>query len=75
MLKVVDAVGSGGLRLRGFPSLAGSLVGIEKAGTPLTVIEPPNSAMAKVGVVNQWINVRDPNDLRGYVMASYVAAA
>jgi hypothetical protein len=75
MLKVVDAVGSGGLRLRAFPSLAGSLVGIEKAGTLLTVIEPPNSAMAKVGVVNQWINVRDPNDLRGYVMASYVAAA
>ena len=75
MLKVVDAVGSGGLRLRAFPSLAGSLVGIEKAGTLLTVIEPPNSAIAKVGVVNQWINVRDPNDLRGYVMASYVAAA
>jgi len=75
MLKVANAVGTGGLRLRAFPSLAGSLVGIEKAGAFLTVIEPPNSALVKVGVVNQWINVRDPNGLRGYVMASYVSVA
>ncbi|HEY9153158.1 MAG TPA: SH3 domain-containing protein [Anaerolineales bacterium] len=74
VLQVISAVGPGGLRLRAFPSLAGSLVGIEKAGTFLTVIEPSNSALAKVGVANQWINVRDPNGLRGYVMASYVAA-
>ena len=74
MLKVTDAVGPGGLRLRAFPSLGGSLVGIEHAGTLLTVIEPPNSAIAKIGFANQWINVRDPNGLRGYVMASYVSA-
>ena len=75
MLKVNDTVGPGGLRLRAFPSLGGSLVGIEHAGTLLTVIEPPNSAIAKIGFSNQWINVRDPNDLRGYVMASYVSVA
>ncbi len=75
MIKVIDAVGSNGLRLRAFPSIAGRLVAIEKGGTFLTVIEPPNSALAKVGVANQWINVRDPNGQRGYVMASYVAVA
>jgi hypothetical protein len=31
--------------------------------------------LAKVGVANQWINVRDTNGLRGYVMATYVAVA
>jgi hypothetical protein len=72
-LKVIDAVGPGGLRLRVFPSEGGSLVGIEQAGTLLTVIEPSDSALAKVGAANQWINVRDPNGLRGYVMASSVA--
>ncbi len=72
---MADTVGKYGLRLRAFPSLAGTLVGIEKAGVFLTVIEPPNSALAKVGIANQWINVRDPNGLRGYVMASYVAVA
>jgi hypothetical protein len=72
-LKVIDAVGAGGLRLRSLPSLGGMLVGIEKAGTLLTIIEPPDEALAKVGVANQWINVRDPNGLRGYVMAIYVS--
>ena len=75
MLKVVDAVGPSGLRLRAFPSEGGSLVGIEHAETILTVIEPPSAALAKVGVANQWINVRDPGGLRGYVVASYVAIA
>jgi hypothetical protein len=74
-LKVSDAVGTSGLRLRVFPSEGGSLVGIEQAGTLLTVIEPSDSALAKVGAANQWINVRDPNGLRGYVMASSVAVA
>jgi Peptidase_C39 like family len=75
ILKVVEAVGPSGLRLRAFPSAGGSLVGIEHAETILTVIEPPSAALAKVGVTNQWINVRDPGGLRGYVMASYVAVA
>ena len=74
-LKVSDAVGTSGLRLRAFPSEGGSLVGIEQAGTLLTVIEPSDSALAKVGAANQWINVRDPNGLRGYVIASSVAVA
>ncbi len=62
-LKVIDAVGPSGLRLRAFPSAGGSLVGIEHAETILTVIEPPSAALAKVGVTNQWINVPRPERL------------
>lgn len=75
MLVVLQSVGSSGLRLRATPSLGGSLVAIEKAGRFLTVIEPPNGALSKIGVANQWINVRDPDGLRGYVMAQYVGRA
>jgi hypothetical protein len=75
VLKVIDSVGTGGLRLRAYPSLGGALVGIEQAGTLLTVLEPSDSALAKVGIANQWINVRDANGLRGYVMATYVAVS
>jgi hypothetical protein len=75
ILKVIDTVGLSGLRLRAYPSLAGRLVAVEKGGAFLTVIEPATSALAKVGVANQWINVRDTNGLRGYVMATYVAVA
>ncbi len=75
MLVVLQSVGPYGLRLRAAPSLGGSLVAIEKAGKFLTVIEPPDMALSKIGVPNQWINVRDPNGLRGYVMATYVGQA
>ncbi len=71
-VSVIDAVGAGGLRLRQMPSLGGALVGIEMAGKILTVLERPDRAQAKIGVVGQWINVRDPNGLRGYVAAQYV---
>jgi hypothetical protein len=52
--------------------LGGTLVAVEKAGAPLTVLEPTNQATAKVGVAGQWISVRDPNGLSGYVGAEYV---
>ena len=69
---VSQSVGTGGLRLRQVPSMGGALVAIEKAGASLTVIEPVNTATAKVGVTGQWINVRDPLGLQGYVSAQYV---
>jgi hypothetical protein len=69
---VSKTVGVGGLRLRKFPSLGGALVAIEKTGARLTVLEKPDKAKVKVGKVGQWLNVRDPNGRRGYVMAQYV---
>lgn len=41
----------------------------------LISIEPANQAVAKVGVQNQWIKVRDANKKEGYVAAWYVKYA
>jgi hypothetical protein len=38
--------------------------------SPLTVLEA--NAEAKVGVFNQWLNVRDSSGTEGYVAAWYV---
>jgi len=75
MLVVSEAVGTSGLRLRQSPSKGGVLVMVLKAGTKLTVVEPVKKAREKVGKVNQWIYVREPNGHRGYVGAEYVKLA
>ena len=72
---VSEAVGTSGLRLRKTPSKGGTLIMVLKAGTKLTVVEPANKAKAKVGRINQWIYVREPNGNRGYVGAEYVKLA
>ena len=72
---VSEAVGTSGLRLRKAPSKGGAVVMVLKAGTRLTVVEPVKKAKAKVGKVNQWIYVREPNGNRGYVGAEYVKLA
>ena len=46
-----------------------------KAGTKLVVTEPVAKAKAKLGKVNQWIYVREPNGKRGYVGAEFVNPA
>jgi hypothetical protein len=69
---VSKSVGTGGLRLRKYPSLGGALVAIEKAGTRLIVLEKADKAGEKIGKSGQWLNVRDSNGRRGYVMAQYV---
>jgi hypothetical protein len=71
---VNSGVGNSGLRLRKAPSMAGALVAVEKSGTKLTVLEPANSALAKVGT-QQWLNVRDPKGRRGFVIGQFVALA
>ena len=72
---VSEAVGTSGLRLRKTPSKGVTLIMVLKAGTKLTVVEPANKAKAKVGRINQWIYVREPNGNRGYVGAEYVKLA
>ena len=69
---VSSAVGTSGLRLRKIPSKGGALIAILKAGTSLTILEPAQSAKAKIGTINQWLYVRGPNNQRGYVGAEYV---
>ena len=41
-------------------------------GADLVVLEDPAQASAKIGVVNQWINVRDISGSVGYIAAWYV---
>jgi hypothetical protein len=71
-VKVSNAVGTNGLRLRKTASKGGALITILPAGTRLTVIEPARKAKAKIGKPNQWLYVRGPNNQRGYVSAEYV---
>jgi len=69
---VSQSVGDAGLRLRKTASKGGALVAVEKAGTALTVLEPPDKARAKVGKAGKWIHVSDPKRRQGYVAANYV---
>ncbi len=71
-LKVSSSVGTAGLRMRQYPSLGGALVKLLQAGTNLIVLEPANNAKAKIGKTDQWIFVREPGGLRGYVSSQYV---
>ena len=45
------------------------------ASEQLISLEPANQVIAKVGVQNQWIKVRDANKKEGYVAAWYVKYA
>jgi hypothetical protein len=69
---LVSSQASGGLNLRDRPSENGSIREILMPGTLLTVLEPAVTAQAKIGVVNQWLNVKLPGGMTGYVAAWYV---
>lgn len=69
---VLSSVGTAGLSVREQPSIGASKVNIERAGARLTVVEPPDSALAKIGKGGQWLAIKATNNKRGYVMAQYV---
>ena len=69
---VSRVVGASGLRLRKSPSKGGALIAILKAGTRLTVLDPAKKAKSRIGKANQWLQVRTPDNQRGYVSAEYV---
>ena len=48
------------------------MIAILKAGTPLTVLDSAKKAKTKIGTANQWLQVRTPDNQRGYVSAEYV---
>lgn len=72
---VMQSAGSIGLRLRSAPSTTASILASLPVGTELDVLEDKTKAQAKVGQMNQWLNVRDPGDRSGYVAAWYVELA
>lgn len=63
-----------GLRLRAQPTTTSNTLAFEAPGALLTVLEAETTARSKLGVYNQWIQVRDANSLEGYVAAWYVEA-
>jgi Bacterial SH3 domain len=69
---LVSSQASAGLRLRDRPSEKGNTLEVLMPGTLLTVLEPVAAAQAKIGVVNQWLNVKLPGGMTGYVAAWYV---
>ena len=69
---LVSSQASAGLHLRDRPSVNGSIREVLMPGTLLTVLEPAVTAQAKIGVVNQWLNVKLPGGMTGYVAAWFV---
>ncbi|OGN74430.1 MAG: hypothetical protein A2X25_05965 [Chloroflexi bacterium GWB2_49_20] len=70
-LVVSQSVGSLGLRLRAAP-VSGAVLFVLRAGSKLTVLEPAEIARPKIGVVNQWLNVKDDLGHSGYSAAWFV---
>jgi hypothetical protein len=74
MVSVSTIVGSIGLRLRSAPNTSSTILKILPAQTLLVGLEPAATARPKIGVFNQWLNVRAPDGTAGYVAAWYVVA-
>jgi uncharacterized protein YgiM (DUF1202 family) len=62
------------LNVRKGPSTGSSRVGVALPHEPLAVIGDRDVALARVGDRGQWLRVRLPNKLKGYVAAWYVQA-
>ncbi len=69
---VVSSQAAPGLRLRDRPGSASKILMILPPGTPLSLVEAPGAAREKIGVKNQWLNVREPGGTTGFVAAWYV---
>ncbi len=68
----VQATVTAGLRLRSAPATSANAIAVETPGTLLHCLEPEELALPKIGVINQWLQVRDPGGLEGFVAAWYV---
>jgi hypothetical protein len=69
---VSQVVGKGGLRIRSAPNTSAGVVKNIPADTALLVIEPAAAARQKIGVLDQWLNIRTPDATEGYVAAWFV---
>lgn len=63
------------MSFRAQPSISGALIRRLPPTEQLICIEPSNQAIPKVGIQNQWLNVRDLSGQAGYVAAWYVKYA
>lgn len=69
------ATATAGIKLRNAPAYDAFANYAEMPGMLLNVIEDKAGALAKVGQMNRWIYVRDPNGHVGYVAGWYVELA
>ena len=70
----VQVFAPSGLSLRAQPTTASTFLALEKTSSYLRVLEDETSARQKIGVMNQWVLVRDSRGVEGYVAAWYVGA-
>ena len=70
-VRVGDQVPAG-LRVRSAPNTSSDTLTFEYPGTYLKVIEPEATAKPKIGVNEQWLNIRNAAGTEGYVAAWYV---
>lgn len=68
----VQAAVTAGLTLRSGPAISATAVAMEPPGTLLHCNEPDAVAIAKIGVMDQWLQVSDPGGRNGFVAAWYV---
>ena len=74
MVVVLSSVGAAGTHMRSKPSYTANILATEPAGAVLRVTEDNLAdARAHIGKKNEWIQVRDSQGRRGYVMAISVA--
>ena len=73
MLVVLKTVGTMGTRMRVKPSHTAAVVATQPAGAVLRVLEDNlDEVRARLGKKNEWIEVRDSQGRRGYVLALFV---
>ena len=62
-----------GVAMRGDPSVGGYLLKRLPLSAELTVLEDSTAAKGKVGAMNEWLHIQEPDKEQGYVAAWYVA--
>ena len=72
LMVTVSSMAIAGLRLRDQPNPGANMVKILPAGTILTVLEASTTAQSRIGLEDQWLNVKEPGGQSGYVVARYV---
>lgn len=70
--KLVVRVKKNGLRVYEASAGKGKVLSTEKTGAKLVVVEDASKAVAKIGTVGKWLNVKATNNKRGFVDAGSV---
>jgi hypothetical protein len=58
-----------GLRVRSAPNFGSEVIGAAQPGDPLTILENREEAVTKVGIDDEWIFLRTPDNTEGFAAA------